>query len=72
MNSLDHKFKEKIQQEINDRFLETQSLLVLPATNEMSTNLHEIGVLRGYIKACKEFYDVCDDIMKELTEPEKR
>lgn len=70
MNSLDRKFKDFLQDRINELFLDAQKTLALPVSNEISTNLHEIGVLRGYMKGLKEIYDECDYIMKQLTEPE--
>ena len=72
MDSYDRKFKELMQDRINELFLEAQMSLAVPATNELSTNLHEIGLIRGYMKACKELYDECDEIMKETIEPEKK
>ncbi len=72
MNSLDRKFKELVQDEINGLYLDAQKSLNLPVTPEMASDIHEIGSLRGYMKAALEIYDICDEIMKKLTDPEKK
>lgn len=72
MNSLDRSFKELLLEELNVNFIEAQKTLCLPATNELSANLHEIGVLRGYLKAMVEVSEICEEIQRKLTEPEKK
>ena len=72
MNILDRQFKDLLQDEINERFLEAQTNLAMPITKEFASDLHEIGSIRGYMRACKELYEVCDEIQKKLNEPEKR
>lgn len=65
-------FKNKLQDELNQRFAEAQVTLSMPATTEASTNLHEIGVIRGYMKGLKEAFYACGDIYNELTSSEKK
>ena len=72
MNSLDRQLKELVQEELNQCFLEAQTILSAPATTEFSTNMHEIGVLRGYMKGVKEAYEICDEMQKKLTSTEKK
>lgn len=72
MNSLDNQFKSMLQDRINELFLDAQMSLAVPATTEISTSLHEIGLLRGFMKAMREVYDLCDEITKQLMEPEKK
>lgn len=72
MSVLDSKFKSLLQDRINELFLDAQTSLAMPPTQEIGVNIHEIGVLRGYMRACKEFYEECDHIMNKLMEPEKK
>ena len=71
MNSLDRKFKITLDDFMNQRFMEAQAILCLPVSTETSKDLHEIGVLRGYLKALKEVAEESDIIMTELLSPEK-
>lgn len=72
MNIFESQFKALLQDEINLHYLDAQKSLSLPVTPEFARDLHEIGSLRGYMKACLEIYDACDDIMKKLTQPEEK
>jgi hypothetical protein len=44
----------------------------MPNSQEASVNIHEIGSLRGFMKACLEIYDEANEIMMELTAPETK
>lgn len=72
MNALDNNFSQMLRDELDKLYRDAQISLATPATNELSTSIHEIGVLRGYMKCAVEVYDICSEITRKLSEPEKK
>ena len=72
MNSLDRQFKDLLCDELDRLHKDATNSLAIPVTPAIASDLHEIGLLRGYMKALVEIYDTCDYIQNKLTEPEKK
>lgn len=72
MNNSDYVFKGALLDKINELFLDAQLNLTTPMTKEIAADIHEIGSIRGYMKALREVYDLCDEITKKLNDLESK
>lgn len=72
MNGLEIKFRDLLRDELDSLYKDAQISLTTPISVEVATDIHEIGVLRGYMKAMVQVYDLCDKITEKMLEPEKK
>lgn len=57
-----------LKDRINQLHVDASLLLVTPPSAELAKDTHEIGTLRGYLRALKEVYEEMDEVVKTLNE----